>query len=90
MTCDCYKIRIFEDSDPDYIFNPDIQWSGITGDITLNGTLMDLLDDAVTSATTISNNYTNTMFAQFQEIYQQSQQEYSGGTTDKLILITNE
>lgn len=87
---DCYKIHIFEDTDVDYIFNPDVKWGNISGDIHQQGDLMDLLGDAVTSATTISNNYTNTMFAQFQEIYQQSQSEYSGGTTDKLILITNE
>ena len=87
---DCYKLYLFEDSDPDYIWNMDVKWGNISGDIHQQGDLMDLLDDAVSSATTIANNYTNTMFAQFQEIYQQSQSEYSGGTTDKLILITNE
>ena len=59
---DTYKIHIFEDSDPEYIWNMDVKWGYIGGDIRQQGDLMDLLDDAVSSATTIANNYTNTMF----------------------------
>lgn len=87
---DTYKIYLFKDSDTDYIWNMDVKWGKIGGDIHQQGDLMDLIDDAVSSATTISNEYTDTIIAQFQQIYQQSKSEYSGGTENKLILITNE
>ena len=87
---DTYKIHIFDDSDPDYIWNMDVKWGNIGGNIRTQGDLMDLLDDKAESTLSASKEYTNTIFAQFQEIYQQSHSEYSGGTPDKLILITNE
>lgn len=51
---DCYKIHIFEDTDVDYIFNPDVKWGNISGDIHQQGDLMDLLDDITSGSVTLS------------------------------------